>query len=199
MFNYFRMLKNGIFLIMIPPIIFGVIALVVTKYWITPTYEASISIVVENKVLENVSPYEDILASQAFAKSVVIIAQSTEIKRNVAAVLAEASVTEKSLTSSTRVELENNTNIIGISVKDTDQVRVSKIANTYGETLMKRMPDYIKSVNLLMLDKAVVPDQPDGPSTLLNVLAGMMLGFIVGLTGAYILEFLRMNNPKYAH
>lgn len=199
MFNYFRMLKNGIFLIMIPPIIFGVIALVVTKYWITPTYEASISIVVENKVLENVSPYEDILASQAFAKSVVIIAQSTEIKRNVAAVLAEASVTVKSLTSSTRVELENNTNIIGISVKDTDQVRVSKIANVYGETLMKRMPDYIKSVNLLMLDKAVVPDQPDGPSTLLNVLAGMMLGFIVGLTGAYILEFLRMNNPKYAH
>lgn len=198
MFNYYRMLKNGLFLIMIPPILVGVIALVVTKYWITSTYEASVSIVVENKVVENTSRYEDILASQALAKNIIIIAQSSEIKRTVVAAAAEAEVSEKVLTDSSHIELQNNSNIVAVTVKDTNPVRVAKLANLYGETLMKRAPEYVKNANLMILDKAVVPEIPDGPNMLLNVVGGFMLGFIGGLISAYVAEFMRMNNPKYA-
>ena len=198
MFNYYRMFKNGIFLIMIPPIILGVIALVVTKYWITPTFEASVSIVVENKAVENTSRYEDILASQALAKNIIIIAQSSEIKRTVAAEAADEAVSEKVLTDSTHIELQNNSNIVAVTVKDTNPARVAKLANLYADTLLKRAPEYVKNASLMILDKAVVPETADGPNMILNVAGGVMLGFILGLISAYVGEFMRMNNPKYA-
>lgn len=199
MFNYFRMLRKGIFLIMIPPILFGLIAFGVTKLWIAPTYEAGTSLVVESKQVENASPYEDILASQAMAKSAIIIVQSSEIRRSVAAELGDPDITEGSLSKKAQVELANNTNIITINVQDTNPVRVAKIAGAYAETVVKRVPTYMKNINVLILDQAAVPQQAHGPRMLLNVGAGVMLGLIIGLISAYIAEFMRETNSRPAH
>jgi len=199
MFNYFRMIRKGFFLIIIPPLLFGLIAFGVTKLWIVPTYEAGTSLVVENKEVDNTSPYEDILASQALAKSLIIIAQSAEIRRSVAADLADPGISEESLSKRSQVELANNTNIIIITVQDTDPVRVAKIAGKYAEVVAQRVPEYMSNVNVLILDQATVPQKAHGPRMLLNVGAGVMLGLILGLASAYIAEFMRENNPKNAH
>ncbi len=198
MFNYYRMFQKGMAFILIPPILLGLIAFGITKLWIAPTYEAGISLVIENRAVENTSRYEDIMASQALAKGLIIIAQSTEIKRDVIAAVGDTSLNADYLTQNATIELINSTNVMSIAVKDTNPVRVAKLAQMYAETLMKRGPEYVKNANILVLDQAVVPQDPSGPNMLLNVAAGVMLGFIGGLTAAFIAEFRRENNPKYA-
>jgi capsular polysaccharide biosynthesis protein len=195
MFNYLRMFRKGFYLIIIPPLLLGLLAFAVTKQWILPSYEAGTSVVVENKVTDNSRPYEDILASQALAKSFIIIAQSAEIRQNVASNLAEDSINAEALLKKTQLELANDTNIISITVKDSNPMRVAKIADIYADVLVKRVPEYMKNVNVLILDHAMVPEKAKGPQLLLNVAVGMMLGLMLGLISAYIGEFTRESRP----
>lgn len=197
MFNYYRMIKNSFLLIVILPILFGATALGVTKMLITPTYQATASVVIEGKTPETAGlRYEDILASAALAKNMIVIAQSLEFVQDVVTAVTDPAVDVEFLQNSALIELVNNSNVVAISITDSNPRRAAELANAYADVLVKKAPTYVRNANLQILDNAVIPIKTHSPNTKLNVAAGLFAGLLLALTIAYMSDFIKQNKPN---
>jgi capsular polysaccharide biosynthesis protein len=90
-------------------------------------------------------------------------------------------------------EQKPNTLLVEVSYRDTDPERAQKIANAVGEEFSKRLPQINPSANTIVAsvaEQAVVPESPVSPKPLRNGFLGLVLGAMLGIGLAFLLENL---------
>ncbi len=88
------------------------------------------------------------------------------------------------------VELVQDTEIIKLKVVDEDPVLAADIANETAEVFMDSVKDIMLVENVQVIDKAQVPKNPVSPRPLLNMAIAGVLGIMIGIFIAFLLEFL---------
>lgn len=188
-----QILKHGL-LILILAILAGAGAFGLSKYVISSKYEANTSMIVSSSK-QNVdpnNPQADVELSQINANRALVSTYSEIVKsRGIAdKVIANLNLDMDYEEFSSKVSIEpvKDTQIISVQVVDTIPQRAADIANETSMIFKDSITQIMNVDNVQILDKATLPEAPSSPKVMRNTAIGAMLGFILGIGIALIME-----------
>lgn len=179
-----RLLRNNAGKLTLFTILGLVISLVFAFVLITPKYQGTTDILVNQKISNNqvqlqaqqadlqaINTYKDVLK-----KEVILAPVLKEIKK-------QDNYQGKIETLSKSISVSNQTNsqVISISATDTNAYTAADIANTTAEVFTKRIKKMMKVDNVSIVSRANVDLKPVSPNKKLFALAGMVVGFMFGI------------------
>jgi diguanylate cyclase (GGDEF)-like protein len=85
----------------------------------------------------------------------------------------------------------HNTNILVITVTGSDPVLVHQLAETVSQLVLDYVAELYEVYDLKLLDPAILPEEPIGPDTKLNLAIGVVLGLGLGVLSAFLAEYLK--------
>lgn len=185
----FGIIKPYLIHIILISVIFSLLSFIFTKVLIDPVYESSATVIVNNRKDEGQSITSDEINSARNLASVygIVIKSNAVMEPVVEAVNAD--ITMDALTKKVSVSSVDNTQVIKISVKDTDP----NLAREYTNEIIKVAPDIIVDMveagSVKVVSYPQTPTSPISPNTKMNVLVAGMLGFMVSV-GFVFMRFL---------
>ncbi|MGB7366050.1 YveK family protein [Carnobacterium jeotgali] len=97
-------------------------------------------------------------------------------------------LSEIELQSKIDIITQDDSQIFGIKVTDSDPTRAAEIANLVAATFQENINDIINVENVAILSKAKVNSDSISPNLMLNQIVGALVGFLLGLILTIILE-----------
>jgi capsular polysaccharide biosynthesis protein len=98
--------------------------------------------------------------------------------------------TVKQLTDMTIVQVEGETEIISVSVKDKDPARAALIANTVASSFITQLPTLVNRVeNVSVIDRAVPVTDQVSPRPLLNIAVACVASLMLGVLLAFLVDY----------
>lgn len=88
------------------------------------------------------------------------------------------------------VNLVKDTEIIKLNVTDSNPVLAADIANETAKVFMDSVKEIMLIENVQVIDQAQVPPEPVSPRPMLNMAIAGVLGLMIGVFIAFLLEFL---------
>jgi capsular polysaccharide biosynthesis protein len=160
----------------------------------TPVYEASIKILVgqEQSSAGPVNLENDVQGLQQFTQTVAEIVPTRPVAEEVIRRL-NLWTTPKEFLRNMSAERVTETQVVEVSYKDTDPERAQEVVNTIGEVFSEQVAEVSPSANAItatVWERAAVPDSPVSTNPLRNALLGLLLGGMLGLGLAFLLEYL---------
>jgi capsular polysaccharide biosynthesis protein len=189
--DLFLTLKKRFILILLVGLITAGVVGVVSYFWITPVYQATSQILVNqgdkdseafdvNAVrtnIEMINTYSVIIKSPAIIEKVI---NKLDLNKTVNQVNNNVSINS-----------QNNSQVFSIAVKDSNPKEAARIVNTISETFQQEIPSIMNVNNVSILSKAKVGKHavPIEPNPLINSVIGLIAGLIAGAGIAFLLEF----------
>jgi len=187
----FGILRKHHKLIAISTIACTLLAFIVTFFIMTPQYSASTELLVNRKQsgdanvqynqvqtdVQMINTYKDLIV-----KPVIMDTVETKINKGNSHKLTDIAQ---------MVSIANNQNsqVFSINVKADNAYTAADIANTTAETFQKKAPKIMSGTdNVSIISKAKPDLTPVSPKNKLNLLIGLVLGFLLGIGIAFIRE-----------
>lgn len=189
-------LKKRWLLVIVIPLIAALTSGIISFYIISPVYQASTTIIVGKKASDSTVQQAGQLldnsvlqANQQLAKTYGEIAKSRTVEENVINAL-DLPLTAQQLDGKITINPVKNTEILEIAVQDTDPSLAADIANTMVQKFSDSVIEIKKVDSVSIVDKAVAPIDPVKPKKAQNVLIAFVVGLMVSIGLAFLLEFL---------
>jgi capsular polysaccharide biosynthesis protein len=157
----------------------------------TPLYQASIKVMIGQDQGIVKDPFQvpnlqdlTVTMGEAVATRPVVepVVQDLELPQSPESVIA-----------ATSVETIPETQFIVVSYTDTDPRRAQRVVNAIGEAFSKRVSavsSNVSAISAIVWEPADVPESPVSPNPLRNGLIAFVLGGMLGLGLAFLLEYL---------
>lgn len=187
--SYFKVLIKRLWLIIIIPLFAAVATAAVSIYVLDPVYESSITLYIMNKDFDSRLAYDDFLVSQQLIKDCRELIKSKSITKAVIEQLGLEDISEEELADKISVNLKNDTRLLEIKVRDTNDERAKAIADEISIIFQKRINELIKLEVLDVIDKAEVPDEPSFPKPLTNSAIAFSLSLFLVVCTVFIVEY----------
>jgi capsular polysaccharide biosynthesis protein len=153
----------------------------------TPTYEASIKILVGQRSTEDANPLIPLALPKDLTLTVADIADTMPVAK---AVVEQLNLPEQSAEEVLRnmsVEPEPGTMFVNISYEDPDPKRAQLIANTIGQVVSDKASEVSVGTNAItatVWEQATLPQNPESPNPVRNMLLalatwGLLLGLLI--------------------
>jgi capsular polysaccharide biosynthesis protein len=160
----------------------------------TPTYQASTTVLVGQKQGDGVAGDlgNELQGLLSLSQTVATAVETRPIAEGVIQKL-DLQVDPSSLEGGLRAEVIPETTFVRISYEDTDPQRAQQIANAVGEVLAERISEVSPSasaVSVTVWERAEVPSTPVSPDPVRNGLLGLVLGLMIGVGLAFLLDYL---------
>jgi len=160
----------------------------------TPTYSASTTILIGQ---EEGSGATDNLVNEVQgvqgAAETVTTAITTDPVAEGAIEKLDLQMSSDSLLANLEAQQIGTSQFVVISYGDTDPERAQQIANAVGDVFSEQIADVSSSANSLtatVWEKAAVPDFPVSPDPMRNILLAAVLGVMLGVGLAFLLDHL---------
>ncbi|MEB2274181.1 capsular biosynthesis protein [Bacillus sp. ILBB4] len=185
-------LKKRFWLIALITIIAATISGVVSFFVLTPVYEANTQILVNQAKSK-----EQFYNSSELQTNVQLIQTYNDIIKS-PAILGEVTkqldldMTPKQLSNQIQVTNSQDSQVAHIVVQDTNARLAVKIANTTAAVFKKEVPKIMSIDNVSILAKAQLDEalSPVKPQPFLNIAIAVVVGLMVGVGLAFLLEYL---------
>ncbi|GGJ94995.1 capsular polysaccharide biosynthesis protein [Lentibacillus kapialis] len=190
----FEVIKKRLLLIISLIVAAALIAAVVSYFVLTPTYESSSMFVVNQKEQEQSSQQfttNEIQTSVDLINTYNVIIKSPAILEPVIDELGlDYSVGQ--LESNLNVSSAENSQVVTVTATNADPALATDIANTTVKTFQKEIPDILNVDNVSILSEAELSGNPSpvSPKPLLNIAIAVVLGGMIGVGLAFLLEYL---------
>ena len=165
----------------------------------TPVYEASIKILVGQESGITQDPNYT-MGLQQLTQTMVGGVSSRPVAN---AVIRQENLrmTTEEFLSHLSAEQEPNTQWIQVNYTDSSPERAQRVANAIGDVFSKQVSEVSPNANAItatVWERAVVPEAPVTPNPVRNGLLALVLGLIIGVGLAFLLEYLddRWNSPE---
>jgi capsular polysaccharide biosynthesis protein len=167
----------------------------------TPTYEASVKILVGQKSTGDtnlgaaVGGLQEITLTVARAVPTQPVAQAVVEQLN----LPEGSA--KGVRRNMSAEQDPGTMFVNVTYKDSDPKRAQLIANTIGQVVSQKISEVSLGANAItatVWEPATLPETPVSPDPVRNSIIGLVLGSLLGIALAFLLEYVdsRWDSPE---
>ena len=160
----------------------------------TPTYEASIKILIGQKQTGDTAPDlgNEVAGLQQLTGTMVEAVQTGPVAQGVIQRL-DLSISQTDFLENLSAEQIGTTSFIDVSYTDTKPERAQLIVNTVGEVFSDEVSEASPSANSItatVWERALLPDSPVAPSPLRDVFLALALGLMLGGGLAFLLEYL---------
>lgn len=188
--KFLKIIKRRCTLIIMTICIVTGLSALITYYLITPTYQASTLLLVNQSVPEgkNYSSGELQTNLELINTYNVIITSPRILKQ----VVEELSLNQsyRSLIKRVNVESEGQSQVVSIHVKDSDPKIAVEIANTIATIFHKEIVKIMNVNNVSILSPAEVSPSPISPNPKLNISIGFVAGLLLSIAISLIMETL---------
>lgn len=165
-----------------------VLAGVVTKFLITPLYEATASLYVVS-ASDSVVDLSDLQLGASLTADYEILLTGRPMMESVIQNLSLQDTTVKSLRDQISISNPSDTRILQITVTDESPEMAAKIANEIANLGVTWLPEVMGTEAPNVAEDAVAPQQPSSPSLIKNVALGGMLALVL-YCGIVVVKFL---------
>ncbi|MGP6148706.1 YveK family protein [Priestia flexa] len=188
----FQTLKKRLWLIALITLIAAIISAVVSFFVMTPIYESKTQILVNqaksdeqlynnNQVQTNIqliNTYNQIITSPVILDDV---RKELSLDRSV-----------EELKETIQVSSAKDSQVVDVTVQDESPHMAAKIANTTAEVFQSKISKLMNVDNVTVLSKAEVGEDiaPVKPQPLLNIAIAIVVGLMLGVGVAFLLEYL---------
>lgn len=161
---------------------------VVTFFFVTPSYQSTSKIVVNQK--QNTS--ENITNTDIQTNLNLINTYQSIIKEPI--VLEEviqqtgSSLTTGDLKNKITVQTEDNSLVFGITITDENPFVAADLANATASIFQQKIGDILEVTSVTILSTAAPSENPVSPNTMLNLVAGLLAGMVFGSVLAVVSE-----------
>ena len=189
----FEVIKKRLLMIIGLIIAAALLAAIISYFIITPTYESSSQFIVNQSEESSADVYNvnDIRTNVEMINTYNVIIKSPAILDDVVKEL-NLPFGAKTLSDKLQVSSEQDSQVVTVTVADPDPDMATKIANTTVGIFQTEIPEIMNVDNVNILSEAeTLPDQsPVAPKPLLNIAIAIVLGGMIGVGLAFLLEYL---------
>ena len=188
----FTTLKKRLGLIAILTVLAVIIAGVISYTLLTPIYETSTQILVnQEKVEASQVINQNIQADLQLINTYSVIIKSPAILDQVAEQL-DLDLTAEQLNQKITVSNAENSQVVNVAVQDEDPAVAVDIANTTANVFQTEITELMDVDNVSILSPAVLKDNPVpvAPNPMLNMAIAAVVGLMLGVGIAFLLEYL---------
>ncbi len=177
-------------MIILIPLVAAGATLAINLYVIQPAYESSITLYVMNKDLDSRLAYDDFLASQQLINDCRELIKSKSLTRAVIEQLNIVDLNEGELAERITVNLKNDTRLMEIKVRDTDNERAMEIVNKISVLFQQKINDLMKLEILDVVDEAEIPLEPISPKPVVNTIIAFLVALFLTICAVFMMEYL---------
>lgn len=191
--DIFKTLKKRAALILSLTVIAVIIAAIVSFFVLTPIYQANTQVLVNQKKeditqqttsadiqsnLQLINTYNEIIKSPAILS---IVIENLDLPLSPGQLASKVNVTNA-----------NNSQVLNVSVQDENYNVAADMANQIVEVFKEEVPKLMNIDNVNILSPAQYSDNPVPikPNKLLNIAIALVIGLMVGVGLAFLLEYL---------
>lgn len=188
MVDLFKMIKKRWWVIVLLSLMGIALTTILTNYVLIPQYATTTQLLVSRKNaniqtielgeietnIQMINTYRDIIEDPVVIDKVI-----TELGNT----LSEVDLQKK-----VEIMTQDDSQIFGIKVTDTDPKRAAKIANLMAATFQENISGIINVENVAILSKAKANPDPVSPNLILNQVVGVLVGFLFGMILSIVLE-----------
>jgi len=169
------------------------ISTIINFYIIKPVYESYTTIMVgkpKNRIVDenNTITYQEIQTNRLLVSTYREIAKSRTVLEEVIKDLG-LGMSIGQLREKVDVSLVRDTEIIQIKVQDHNPETAANLANTIASSFSEQVIRIMNVENVQVLDEAIPQWTPVKPKKVLNIAISLVLGAMVGVFLAFLLEF----------
>lgn len=189
--DIFKTLKKRWKLIMLLTLIAALVSGSISYFLLTPVYQSSTQILVNQKQAENQLDSNQIKSNIDMINTYSVIIKSPAILEKVIDDLElEQSVDQ--LSQKITINSQENSQVFSLTVQDSNPSKVVEIANAVSGTFQKEIKDIMKVDNVSILAKAEIKESPSPvkPNSILNIAIAVVVGLMAGIGLAFLLEYL---------
>lgn len=189
--SLFGIIRKRIWLIIIITLLTTLLSAIISVFFISPTYEASVGVIIGKQDGEKITN-SDVSMYQNLMQTYQIIAATNKVAQ-AAADKAGSNTTSKDLLKRTKVTTKTGTMILNIAVDSKSAVESYKEVQAYADAFVARAAELIPdNGDVKIMDSAQMPEAPVKPNKKLNTAIGFLLGLIISVGLCFFLEY--MNN-----
>lgn len=186
--DLFRIVKNGLWLMIIVALACAVAAFGYSKLFIQKTYITSVKLYVEANTTGN-SSYND-LNSYKYAASLVNtyieMLETNNFYQQVAEKL-DGKYTIKEIDSMIEFSNESETEVFKATITANSPEEAKTVADSMADVAPKVISELSDNANLKIVDKAILPDSAASP----NVSKNTVIALVAGIAAAFIFLLIR--------
>lgn len=189
----FEVIKKRFIMIVGLVVVAALVAGIISYFILTPTYESSSQFIV-NQSQENTSEAYDmneLRMNVEMINTYNVIIKSPAILDEVNEAL-NLSYTTEELSDKLEVSSEEDSQVVTVTATDKDPEMATELANTTVGIFEEEIPDImnVDNVNILAVAETGEDPSPVAPRPLLNIAIAIVLGGMVGVGVAFLLEYL---------
>lgn len=192
-----RALWHRLWIVILALLAGGVIALLGTRYLVTPLYQASAMLYVNNSSFSvgstsfNISA-SDLTAAQSLVKTYIVILRARSTLTEVIE-QAEVEYTYEELLKMVSASSVDGTEVFKVTVTSEDDAEAEKIANTILAVLPSKISGIVEGSSVQVVDEAVLPAVQSSPNVIKNTFIGVLIGLLAGMAIAILLDLFDEN------
>lgn len=191
--DIFSTLRRRLKLLIILPIIAMVVAAVVSFFLLTPMYQSSTQLLVNQTNPNPDNPF----SQNEIRTNIELISTYNEIIKSpyiLDKVIEEADVnlTVSQLNGMITVSSANDSQVMNITVEHSSAEQAAVFANTIASVFEQEVPDLFSVENVSILSPATFTDNqsPVSPNKMLNIAIAFVVGLMAAVGLAFLLEYL---------
>lgn len=184
----FAILRKNMKYLIILPIVFLIISMVLTFFFITPKYSASTQVIVNQKETDNQIIAQQVQSNLQLVNTYSEIIKSPRILDKVAKNL-KGKYSSSDISGMLTVSNQADSQILNISIESDNRKEASKVANEIATVFSKDIDKIMNVDNVSILSKAEKADKVS-PKPLINALASIILGLVTALIIIFLKEML---------
>lgn len=188
-----EIIKKRLGLIITITLLATIVSGVISWFLLDPVYETKSSIIIGKPVEQQGEQiqYNDVMMYQKLVKTYGEIAKSyTVAEKAHNALELSHPITLQTLRNNITVTPQSDTQIIVIKAESGYPEDAASIANTLTEKFIEEAQRMYPSENVQVMDKAQTPNSPIKPQKALNLVIAFVMGFMVSVGLAFLLEYL---------
>ncbi|MGY0401643.1 YveK family protein [Carnobacterium jeotgali] len=172
----------------------GLICLIVaagfTFFIATPQYNATTQILV-NRTTESVEGMQlnDITSNVQMINTYKDIIKGPVILDEVSQKLG-TNLTTSQLSGKIEIATEENSQVFSLTVTDENPYEATKMANFVANTFQNEIGNIMNVDNVTIISEASPNTNQVSPNNLLNLVIGLLIGLVLGVGSAFLLEFM---------
>ena len=188
----FQIIRKRLWIILLITILSTSASGTVSYYLLTPSYEASTTIIIGNspkQAAEYGYEYSDVLMYQQLVKTYGKIAESRSVAEKAASRLGQG-VTPEEILSKTTVTTGTDTQVMEITAASISNEDARRTADILSEAFIDEAMRIFPTGNVQIMDRATLPIYPVSPRPMLNMAIAFFLGLMLSLGIIFLKEYL---------